>query len=67
MSSDCLLKTMEQLFLDARGFQKHPPRGIPRKRFFENIQQIYRRTSMPTCDVSKVGKKNFNQGVNRFN
>ena len=28
-------------------FRKQPPRGVPRKRCSENIQQIYRRTLMP--------------------
>ena len=34
--------------------QKQPPRGVPRKRCFENMQQIYRRTPMSKCDFSKV-------------
>ena len=34
--------------------QKQPPKGVPRKRCSENIQQIYRRTSMPRCDFNKV-------------
>ena len=35
-------------------FQKQPPRGAPRKRCSENMQQIYRRTPMPKCDFNKV-------------
>ena len=35
-------------------FQKQPPRGVPRKRCSENIQEIYRRTPMPKCDFNKV-------------
>ena len=35
-------------------FQKHPPRGVPRKRCSEYIQEIYRRTPMPKCDFNKV-------------
>ena len=31
-----------------------PPRGVLKKRCSENIQQIYRRTSMPKCDFNKV-------------
>ena len=31
--------------------QKQPPRGVPRKRCSENMQQIYRRTPMPKCDL----------------
>ena len=34
-------------------FQKQPPRGVPRKRYSENMQQIYRRTPMPKCDFNK--------------
>ena len=35
-------------------FQKHPPRGVPRKRCSENMQQICRRKPMPKCDFNKV-------------
>ena len=37
-----------------RQFQKQPPRGVPRKRCSENMQQVYKRTSMPKCDFNKV-------------
>ena len=37
--------------------QKQPSRGVPSKRFSENMQQIYRRTPMPKCDFNKVAKK----------
>ena len=37
--------------------QKQPPRGVPRKRCSENMQQIYRRTPMPKCDFNKVAKQ----------
>ena len=37
--------------------QKQPPRGVPRKRCSENMQQIYRRTPMPKCDFNKVTKQ----------
>ena len=36
-------------------FQKQPPRGVPRKRYSENMQQIYRRTPTSKCDFNKVG------------
>ena len=42
----CLL---ENVFI-----QKQPPRGVPRKRCSEKMQQIYRRTPMPKCDFNKV-------------
>ena len=34
--------------------QKHPPRGVLKERYSENMQQIYRRTHMPKCDFNKV-------------
>ena len=37
--------------------QKQPPRGVPRKRCSENMQQIYRGTPMPKCDFNKVAKQ----------
>ena len=37
--------------------QKQPSRGVPKKRFSENMQQIYRRTSMPKCDFNKAAKQ----------
>ena len=36
--------------------QKQPPKGVPRKRCSENMQQIYRRTPMPKCDFNEVAK-----------
>ena len=35
-------------------FQKHPSRGVLRKRCYENIQQIYRKTPIPKRDFNKV-------------
>ena len=32
--------------------RKQPPRGIPKKRCSENMQQIYGRTPMPKCDIA---------------
>ena len=34
--------------------QKQPASGVLRKRYFENMQQIYRRTLLPKCDFSNV-------------
>ena len=34
--------------------QKHPFRGVLRKRHSENMQQIYMRTPMPKCDFNEV-------------
>ena len=50
-------KLLESSFFEAMYLikvQKQPPRGVPRKRYSENIQQIYRRTPMPKCDFNKV-------------
>ena len=33
-------------------FPKQPSRGVLRKRCFQNMQQIYRRTPMPKCDFN---------------
>ena len=33
-------------------FKEQPPRGVLKKRCFENIQQTYRRTPMPKCDFN---------------
>ena len=35
------------------------PRGVPRKRCSENMQQIYRRTPMPKCDFNKAAKQRY--------
>ena len=35
-------------------FQKHPPRGVPRKWCSENMQKICRRRPMSKCDFNKV-------------
>ena len=39
--------------------QKQPPRVVPRKRRYENMQHIYRRTPMPKCDFNKVALQLF--------
>ena len=33
---------------------KQPSRGVLRKKYSENMQQIYRRTLMPKYDFNKV-------------
>ena len=40
--------------------QKHPPRDVLSKTYSENLQQIYRRTPMPKCDLLKL---HFGMGV----
>ena len=39
-----------------KNWQKQPRRGVPRKKCFDNMQQIYRRTTMPKCNFNKVAK-----------
>ena len=34
--------------------EEQPPRGVPRKKCSKNMQQIYRETPMPKCDLNKV-------------
>ena len=34
--------------------QKQSSKGRLKKRYSENIQQVYRKTSMPKCDFNKV-------------
>ena len=50
--SNLLLSKFQKLYS-----QKQSPRGVPRKRCSENMQQIYRRTPMPKCDFNKVAKQ----------
>ena len=44
------------------GMQKQTSRGILRKRCSENMQQIYRRTTMPKCDFM-MDFSEFGMGV----
>ena len=34
--------------------QTRPFRGVPSKRYSENMQQIYKRAPRPNCDFNKV-------------
>ena len=45
--------------------QKQPPRFVPRKRCFENMQQIYRRTPMPKLDFNTF-KTPFLKSISRW-
>ena len=40
-----------------------PEVGVPRKRYSENIQQIYRRTPMPRCDFNKVASQLYEMAL----
>ena len=46
--------------------QKQPPRGVPRKRCSENMQQIYKRTPMPKCDFIKVARKRCSENMQQI-
>ena len=37
--------------------QKQPSKGVLKKRYSENMQQIYRRAPMPKCNFNKVASK----------
>ena len=41
---------------DVTIIQIQPFRDVPKKRCFENMQEIYRRTPMPNCDFNKVAR-----------
>ena len=41
-------------YLCLKNYQKQPSIGVPIKRCFENMQQIYGRTPMPKRDFNKV-------------
>ena len=47
----CLKKTQRCRFL------KEALNSVPRKRCSKNMQQIYRRTNLPKCDLNKVAKQ----------
>ena len=57
MSYQTILENIPNLFFVERAIfsnlQKQPPRGVPRKRCSENMQQIYRRPPVPKCDFNK--------------
>ena len=40
-----------------KNFQKQPFRGVRKKKCYENMQQIYRRTTMPKCSFNKAAKQ----------
>ena len=42
-----------------RNLQKQPPRGVLKKRYSENIQQVYRRTPMPKENTHAISIKLF--------
>ena len=47
--------------------QKQPQTGVPRKRCFENMQQIYRKTPMTKCDFSNFIEISLRHGCSPVN
>ena len=48
------------MLLDILNFinkQKQSSRGVLTKRFSENMQQVYKRITMPKCDFNKVSSQ----------
>ena len=52
-----LHRSVISIKLQSSFLQKQPPKGVLKKRCSENMQQIYRRISMPKCDFNKVAKQ----------
>ena len=50
----CLGKRSWNISVFSLNKQKQSLRDVPRKRYSENMQQIYRETPMPKCDFNKV-------------
>ena len=48
---------MASFYLKLCDLQKQPIRGVLKKRCFENMQHIYRRTPMPKCVFNKFPKQ----------
>ena len=55
LQSTC--KNSPTLMVYAIVVQKQPSRGVFRESCSENMQQIYRRTPIPNCDLNKVAKQ----------
>ena len=52
-----MLKSFPFHHFVTKNVQKQPSRGVIRKRCSDNMQQIYRRTPVPKCDLNKVAKQ----------
>ena len=52
-------KKVKFIWIHFNYFQKQLPRGVLKKRYSENMLQIYRRAPMPKCDFNKVAKHFF--------
>ena len=49
-----LVRNLHYWCLKGSKYQKQSPRSVPRKRYSESMQQIYRRTRMPKSDLNKI-------------
>ena len=49
--------TQELKYISYQNIQKQTSRGVRKKRWSENMQQIYKRTPMPKCDFNKVAQQ----------
>ena len=59
----CLFRVLNTPLIQ-RYSEKQPSRGVLRKRCSENMQQIYRRTSLPKYDFNKVALQLGRSSVN---
>ena len=57
LSKDLIKKALKALPAIVGSVHKQPPRGVLKKRCYENMQQIYRRTPMPKCHFNKAAKQ----------
>ena len=52
-----IITELKKINLFLPNVQKQPTRGVLKKRCYENMQQIYRRTPMPKSDFNKAAKR----------
>ena len=52
-----IITELKKINLFLPNVQKQPTRGVLKKRCYENMQQIYRRTPMPKSDFNKAAKQ----------
>ena len=55
--------TFPAFFPNKKRFQKQPSRTVLKNSCSENLQQIYRKTTMPKCDFDKNAKQLRHGGV----
>ena len=53
----CRIRSSYQKSLQQVALQKQPSKSVLRKRYSENMQQIYRTTSMLKCDLNNIAKQ----------